>query len=206
MSRLIALIDNAVSSKSKCELLVYIHAYILGASHVPRTFIPDIIDHEDAEKLFDALFLSHPLQIAQKTHSIAKPYVNGYIDDINSKNFILQDIEAVIESSFGPGKLVYEESRFTPYSRSIYDDAGHLLVLGSSRISNQVLLRREMAKKQAPHQKRHKIPCNPVDHALRSSYEQKWALSWMHPSVYLMPGNPTKTIQTIWTHRFGSNQ
>jgi hypothetical protein len=203
MNNLIALIDNAVGSKSKCESLVYIHAYISGASHVSRAFVPDIIDHKEAEQLLEVLFLSHPLQIAQKTHSRAKSYISGYIHDINSKNAILQDIEAVIESSFGSGKIVYEESRFTPYGRSIYDDAKHLVTLGSPKISNHALNRREKARKRAPHQKRHGTPCNPVERALRSSYEQKWALSWMTPSVYLVPGDSTKTVHTIWTQRFG---
>lgn len=203
MNNLIALIDNAVGSKSKCESLVYIHAYISGSSHVPRAFVPDTIDQKESEHLLNVLLLSHPLQIAQKTHSRAKSYVSGHIHDINSKNAILQDIEAVIESSFGSGKIVYEESRFTPYGRSLYEDARHLIAIGSPKISNQTLIRRETARKRAPHQKRHGMPCAPVERALRSSYEQKWALAWMSPSVYLMPGDSTKTVHTIWTQRFG---
>jgi len=206
MNNLIALIDNAVGSKSKCESLVYIHAYLSGASHVPRAFVPDEIHHKEAEELLEALLLSHPLQIAQKTHSRAKSYISGYIYDINSKNTILQNIEAVIESSFGAGKIVYEESRFTPYGRSLYDDSMHLITTGSPKISNLALSRREKARKRAPHQKRHGTPCTPVERALRASYEQKWALAWMTPSVYLAPGNSTKTVHTIWTQRFGETQ
>jgi hypothetical protein len=203
MNNLIALIDNAVGSKSKCESLVYIHAYLSGASHVPRVFVPDEIRREEAEGLLETLLLSHPLQIAQKTHSRAKSYISGYIYDINSKNTILQDIEAVVESSFGSGKIVYEESRFTPYGRSLYDDSIHLITIGSPKISSHILNKREKARKRAPHQTRHGTPCTPVERALRTSYEQKWALAWMTPSMYLVPGDSTKTVHTIWANRFG---
>lgn len=202
MNNLIALIDNAIGVRSKCELLVYIHAYISGSSHVSRVFVPDVVDNQEAEQLLEALLLSHPLQIAQKTHSKAKPYVSDHINDINSKNAILQDIDAVIESSFGAGKIVYEESRFTPYGRSIYDDAKHLLTIGSPKISSNALNKRENARSRAPHQKRHGTPCSPSDRARRASYEQKWAFSWMSPNAYLVPGDSTKTVCTIWTQRF----
>jgi len=206
MNGLIALIDNAIGSKSKCELLVYIHAYISGASHVPRAFVPDEVEPQEASRLFEELLLTHPLQIAQKTHSRSKSRVGTYIYDINSKNAILQDIEVVVESSMGAGRIVYEESRFTPYGRSLYDDAKCLVTIGSPRISNQALIRRETARKRAPHQKRHGIPCTPIERALRSSYEQKWALSWMQPSAYLNPGDSIKTVHTLWTSHFGESQ
>lgn len=205
MNNLIALIDNAVGSRTKCELLVCIHAYLSGSAHVPRAFVPNIIDGHEAEILLETLLLSHPLQVAQKTHSKSKSYVSEYIHDINSKTAILQDIEAVVESSLGIGHIVYEESRFTPYGHSLYDDAKHLLAIGSPKISNIALNNREKARKRAPHQKSPGIPCTPVKRALRASCEREWSLDWMSPSVYLMPGDDEKTIHTIWTHRFEEN-
>jgi len=202
MKNLIALIDNAVGSRSKCDILINVHAYVSGASHVPRVFVPDVIDSDEAEHLLEILLLTHPLQITHQTHSNAKTYVSGWMYDINTKHSILQDIEAVLESHFGGGRLVYEDSRFTPYGSSIFDNAASLIKVGSPKISQAALNKREKARKRAPYQNRHGMPCTPIERALRASYEQKWALSWMEPSAYLMPGNSLKTVKTIWTCMF----
>ena len=202
MKNLIALIDNAVGSRSKCDTLINIHAYISGSSHVPRVFVPDTLISTEAECLLESLLLTHPLQITHKTHSVSKPYLSGWIHDINTKQSILQDIEAVLESHFGGGKIVYEESRFTPYASSLFDEAGVLIKIGSPKISLHALQKREKARKRSPYQNRQGIPCTPLDRSLRSSYEQKWALAWMEPSIYLTPGDAVKTVKTIWTCMF----
>lgn len=205
MDKLIALLDQSISSKINCELLICIHAYLLGSSHVPRVFVPNAVCKTEALHMLETLLLTHPLQVAQKTYSRARPYVGKYVYDINAKNTIIQDIESVIESNLGVGRIVYEESRFTPYGKSLYDDAPELVNVISPKISHAVLAKRERAKKSAPSQIKSGIPCNPVDKALRSSYEQIWTASWMSPSVYLVPGTIEKTVQTIWTHRYESN-
>ncbi len=204
MKNLISLMNSITDSstpESKCELLIDIHAYISGASHVPRVFVFDSIEPVLATMLIEKLLLSQPLQIAHVTHSRSRDYAAKYINDINAKKSIMQDIESIVESRLGAGKIIYEESRFTPYGNSLYDEAPALISAGSPRISNAMLAKREKAKASVLHRDT-RTPCNPLKHAMRTSYEQKWANSWMSPNAYMNSGDVDKTVQTIWTNRF----